>query len=133
MTIFYYFFVGVFNSVFNCYTLFFIRTSNFRLRLGCSQFFVDFSLKLFLNCSYLLIFPNGGLVARKKIKGAKILVFYCFIQRYAKNLKFNINTVSVNVTSLLITPPAPDGPANSNKSLYTCITSICVQELNKFL
>ena len=31
-----------------------------------------------------------------------------------------VNTVSVNVTSLLITLPAPNDPANSNKSLYTC-------------
>ena len=46
------------------HTRFFIRTSNFRLRLGCSYSFVDFSLKLFLNCSYFLIFLNSELVAR---------------------------------------------------------------------
>ena len=31
-----------------------------------------------------------------------------------------VNTVSVNITNLLITLQVPDDPANSNKSLYTC-------------
>ena len=34
------------------YTLFFIRTSKFLLRLGCSYFFGTLSLKLFSSCSY---------------------------------------------------------------------------------
>ena len=34
------------------YTLFFIRTSKFFLRLGCSYFFGTLSLKSFLSCSY---------------------------------------------------------------------------------
>ena len=49
----------------SCIHAFFIRTNNFRLRLDCSRFFGNFSLKLFLNCSYFqLIFLNSELVAR---------------------------------------------------------------------
>ena len=62
------------------YTLFFIRTSNFRLRLGCSSFFGDVSLKLFLNCSYFLIFVNSKLVAwnnRCKMALKKIYAWNC--------------------------------------------------------
>ena len=40
------------NAKENRYTLFFIRTSKFFLRLGCSYFFGTLSLKLFLSCSY---------------------------------------------------------------------------------
>ena len=68
-----------------------------RLSWAVLNFFGDFSLKLFLKCSYFLIFPNSRLVTRNN-KGAKKYVFAsCFIHRYTKNL-----TVSANVTSLLI-------------------------------
>ena len=92
---------------------FFIRTSNFRLKLGCSQLFGDFSLKLFLICSYFLIFPNSVLVAqnnKKALRNTCLLFFHLE----------TVNTASANATSLLITLPASDVPANSNNSPYTC-------------
>ena len=55
-------------------------------------------------------------------------VCYCFIQRYAKEHE-TVNTASANVTSLLITLPAPDDPSNSNKSLFNMYISICTQEI----
>ena len=61
-------------------------------------------------------------------------VGYFFIQRYAKKNE-TVNTASENVTSLLITLPAPDDPVNSNKPLYRCTSqyAICVRRLSKFL
>ena len=61
------------------------------------------------------------ITARNNKKGAEkyVSICYCFIQRYAKILG-TVITVSANVTSVLITPLAPDDAANSNKSLYTC-------------
>ena len=87
---------------------------------------------MFLDCSYLPMFPNGGLVAWKEKKALRNTSFLLFHPAVCEKPE-TINTVSANVTSLLITPPAPDGPANSNKSLNTCIISICVQGLFKLL
>ena len=91
------------------YTLFFTRTSNFWLRLG-SSFFGDFSLKLFLNCSYFLIFLNSELVAwnntcKTALRNMCLLLFHP-----AKKLE-TVNTASANMASLLITLPAPDNQA----------------------
>ena len=83
------------NMICTQYTLFFIRTSNFRVRLGCSYFFGNFSLKLFFkNCSYFMIFLNSELVVSGRIHVKwhyEICVCYCFIQR--KNLKLSRNSV----------------------------------------
>ena len=87
---------------------FLLRTSNFRLRLECSEFFGDFSLKLFLNCSYSLIFLNSELLVARNNTCKMALrksVCYRFIQW--KHLKLSWNTASANVTSLLITLPLP--------------------------
>ena len=87
---------------------------------------------MFLNCSYFLLFPNSKLVTRNIFKNGAKKYVYCFIQHYAKTLE-TADTASAHVTSLLITLPAPDDPANSNKSLYICTYQTCVQGLNKFL
>ena len=63
------------------YTLFLIRTSNFRLRLGCEANFwaISASNCSFKSCSYFLIFPNSGLVARnnkKPLRNTCLLLFY---------------------------------------------------------
>ena len=97
---------------------YFLRTSNFRLRLGCSKFFGDFSLKLFLNCSHFLTFPNSGLVAqnnKKALRNTCLLLFHPAI--YQKNHQ-TVNTESADVTNFLITLQGPYDPANSNKSLH---------------
>ena len=58
-----------------------MRTGNFQLRLVCSSFFGDFSLKLFLkslNYSFFLTFTNSGLVARnnkKALRNTCLLLF----------------------------------------------------------
>ena len=96
------------------YTLFFIiRTSNFRLSLGCSKFFGDFSLKLFLNCSYFLRFLNSELFARNNTCKMALRNMCLLLFHPAKKLEtVNICTASANVTSLAcLSLPAPDDQA----------------------
>ena len=80
-------------------------------------YFWRFEPKLFLNCSYFIDISKQWISCPKQQIDAKKCVCYCVIQRCVKIL---VNTVSANVTSLLITPLAPDDAANSKKPLYTC-------------
>ena len=79
------------------YTLFFIRTNNFRLRLGCSYFFGDFNLKLFLNRTYILMFLNNGLFARNNTCKMALRNICLLLFHPAKKLE-TVNTASANVT-----------------------------------
>ena len=60
-------------------------------------------LKLFLNCSYFLIFPNSRLVVRNNFKKVqKNTCLLLFHPALCEKLPENINTASANVTSLCI-------------------------------
>ena len=78
--------------------------------------FWRYSLKLILNCSYFLIFPNSGLVARnnkKALRNTYLLLFHPAVCK--KKINETVNTALANVTSLLITVPAP-----------VILTSLCI-------
>ena len=77
---------------------------------GLFLIFGDFRLKLFLNCSYFLIFLNNESVVRNNTCKVTPRNMCLLLFRPAKNIE-TVNTASVNVTSLLITLPAPDDQA----------------------
>ena len=109
---------------------FFIRTSNFRPRLDCSKFFGDFSLKLFLNCSYFLIFLNSELVTRKNT--CKMAQRNIFLKLYIQRSRMWFMWRAC--LSLFQRRMAPDGQAKFwSTSFVFMYFSICVQGLNKFL
>ena len=105
---------------------FLIRTSNFRLRLGCSYFFGVFSLKLFLNCSYFLIFLNSGLVARNNtckmaLRNMRLLLFHP-----AKNLKLSIQRPRTRRACLSLFQ-RPMTKLNSDKFYFHVHLKLCTR------
>ena len=68
--------------------------------------FCDFSFKLFLNCSYFLIFPNIGFITvwnnKMALCNTCLLLFHPAVCEKTWN-RWYVNTASANVTSLLIT------------------------------
>ena len=83
-------------------------------------------LKLFLFSNI----PKQWISCPKQQIGAKKCVCYCFIQRYAKNLRLSIQCPR-NVSSLLITPLVPHDAANSNESLYKCASQSVYKNYSK--
>ena len=87
------FFGILIGKTFRVHGFLFIRTNNFRLRMGCSQFFGDFSLKLLLNCSYFLTFPNSGLVAqnnKKALRNMCLLLFHPVVCKKTWNCHYSV-------------------------------------------
>ena len=97
----------------------FIRTSNFWVRLGCSEFCGHFSLKLFLNCSYFLIFLNSELVTRNNTCKIALRDVFLLLFHPAKKKLETVNTASVMATSMLITLPVPNDQAKFWQVLFS--------------
>ena len=114
------------------YTLFLQELVTFGWSWDVLNFLASFSLKLFLNCSYFLIFLNSGLVARTNTC-KMALRNICFLLFHSAKKLQTVSTASANVTSLRITLPAPNDQAKFWQVLFSLYISICVQGLNKFL
>ena len=77
---------------------------------------------MFLNCSYFLVIPLGTI--KTTLRNTCLLLFHPVVCE---------KTVSANVTSLLITPPALDDPANPNRFSNTHTSHFVYKDLINFL